>query len=324
MSITHKSHKHPLVLVDSQRNNITRECDGCDSPIIAMPFYKCTNGCNFVLHEWCTRLPAELKGQLSQLRRYNQHIYLQHTIILMHKVEVPYEMPTCCVCYHSCRRFAYHCGWCDNYIHVWCALAPTCITHKSHPYHLFRRLHDKTLDKDYCRLCLSDFRYPRDTSYTCILCDFHLHMECALLLPETTRHKYDKHPMTLCYSPVEDHIGDYFCEVCEEEINPNGAFYHCHECLQSMHTACAPLIPHLHGLQLVKRDPFKYDDHIIRICKKVAAMAANLSQIPSSSMAPQGSSTSSSYHEVQFQWFVAIPLSLDINLIGLYLFVCGF
>ncbi|KAJ0865199.1 putative chromatin regulator PHD family [Helianthus annuus] len=306
MSITHKSHKHPLVLVDSQRNNIARECDGCDSPIIAMPFYKCTNGCNFVLHEWCTRLPAELKGQLSQLRRYNQHIYLQHTIILMHKVEVPYEMPTCCVCYHSCRRFAYHCGWCDNYIHVWCALAPTFITHKSHPYHLFRRLHDKTLDKDYCRLCLSDFRYPRDTSYTCILCDFHLHMECALLLPETTRHKYDKHPMTLCYSPVEDHIGDYFCEVCEEEINPNGAFYHCHECLQSMHTACAPLIPHLHGLQLVKRDPFKYDDHIIRICKKVAAMAANLSQIPSSSMAPQGSSTSSSYHEVQFQcdiWF---------------------
>ncbi|KAM0020475.1 putative chromatin regulator PHD family [Helianthus debilis subsp. tardiflorus] len=288
-SITHKSHEHPLILVDSQcKNNklYYYVCGACRTPSIAMPFYECTK-CYFVIHEWCTRVPAELKGHPSF--RSMERSYPQHTIIFMPEVD---KWPAdCSVCYESCHRFAYRCVTCDSYIHVWCALTPTCITHKSHPYHLLCILRDKTLDKDYCRLCLSDFTYPRDTSYTCILCDFHLHMECALFLPETTRHRYDKHPMTLCYRPVEDHIGDYFCEVCEEEFNPNGAFYHCHECLQSMHTACAPLIPHLHGLPLVKGVSLKYDRQFIDRCKKVAVMAANLSQIPSSSMGPQGSST---------------------------------
>ncbi|GKD33185.1 zinc finger, PHD-type containing protein [Tanacetum coccineum] len=50
--------------------------------------------------------------------------------------------------------------------------------------------------------------------------------------------EYDKHPMTLRYFPVENYNGDYFCEVCEEEFNPNGAFYHCDQCVQSMHPAC--------------------------------------------------------------------------------------
>ncbi|GJZ28528.1 zinc finger, PHD-type containing protein [Tanacetum coccineum] len=40
------------------------------------------------------------------------------------------------------------------------------------------------------------------------------------------------------YFPVENYSGDYFCEVCEEEFNPNGAFYHCDQCVQSMHPAC--------------------------------------------------------------------------------------
>ncbi|KAJ0491754.1 putative chromatin regulator PHD family [Helianthus annuus] len=291
MSITHNSHEHPLVLVDSQCNNITLyyyECRACRTPIIAMPFYECTK-CRFRLHEWCTRVPTELKGHPSC--RYDERSYLQHTIIFMPEV---HERPApCSVCYYSCYRFAYRCVTCDCYIHVWCALAPTFITHKSHPYHLFHRLHDKWLNKGYCRVCLSDFTDPRETSYTCMLCDFHLHMECALLLPETTRHRYDKHPMTLCYSPVEDHIGDYFCEVCEEEINPNGAFYHCHECLQSMHTACAPLVPHIHGLH-AEGVAVELDKYFIDRCKKVAVMAANLSQTPSSSMAPQGSTSSTS------------------------------
>ncbi|KAJ0673884.1 hypothetical protein HanLR1_Chr12g0433891 [Helianthus annuus] len=45
------------------------------------------------------------------------------------------------------------------------------------------------------------------------------------------------------YSPIENHEGDYFCEVCEEELNPNAWFYHCHKYVQPIHTICAPLIP---------------------------------------------------------------------------------
>ncbi|KAJ0488042.1 putative chromatin regulator PHD family [Helianthus annuus] len=102
---------------------------------------------------------------------------------------------------------------------------------------------NRTEPTDYCRMCLSGFMHPKETSLSCKACSFHLHLGCAFLLRERIRHKYDKHPWTLTYSPVENHEGDYFCEVCEEELNPNACFYHCHECLQSMHTSCAPLIP---------------------------------------------------------------------------------
>nr|GEY04413.1 RNA-directed DNA polymerase, eukaryota, reverse transcriptase zinc-binding domain protein [Tanacetum cinerariifolium] len=39
--------------------------------------------------------------------------------------------------------------------------------------------------------------------------------------PDTVSHKYDKHQLTLRYFPIENYNGDYFCEVCEEEFNPN-------------------------------------------------------------------------------------------------------
>ncbi|GJV69697.1 zinc finger, PHD-type containing protein [Tanacetum coccineum] len=52
----------------------------------------------------------------------------------------------------------------------------------------------------------------------------------------------DKHPMKLTYGPVENHKSEYICEVCEEELNPNIWFYHCHVCAYSLHTRCAPLI----------------------------------------------------------------------------------
>ncbi|KAJ0677254.1 putative chromatin regulator PHD family [Helianthus annuus] len=89
-------------------------------------------------------------------------------------------------------------------------------------------------------MCLSSFGI--EISFSCIPCRFHLHVGCALLLPETIRHRYDKHPLSLAYSPIENHEGDYFCEVCEEELNPNAWFYHCHECVQSIHTTCAPIL----------------------------------------------------------------------------------
>ncbi|GKC06877.1 ribonuclease H-like domain-containing protein [Tanacetum coccineum] len=80
--------------------------------------------------------------------------------------------------------------------------------------------------------------------HSCEPCKFIIHSKCALLWPDTISHKYDKHVMTLRYFPVEDHSGDYFCEVCEEEFNPNGVFYHCDQCVQSMHPACCVSILH--------------------------------------------------------------------------------
>ncbi|KAJ0744591.1 hypothetical protein HanPI659440_Chr10g0389391 [Helianthus annuus] len=48
--------------------------------------------------------------------------------------------------------------------------------------------------------------------------------------------------MHLSYFPIENHKSEYFCEICEDEMNPHSCFYHCHECVQSVHSSCAPVM----------------------------------------------------------------------------------
>ncbi|GKE32504.1 zinc finger, PHD-type containing protein [Tanacetum coccineum] len=70
---------------------------------------------------------------------------------------------------------------------------------------------------------------------------FYLHIGCALLLPRMIIHKFNKHPLTLRYEPVENHLSEYFCEICVEELNLTWWLYHCSTCAESMHTACVPI-----------------------------------------------------------------------------------
>ncbi|KAD2394146.1 hypothetical protein E3N88_41123 [Mikania micrantha] len=250
-TITHKSHPHQLTLVDAGQTYITPPppptfsrttdgfidlCNACTKPIMdTMSFYMCTYACdNFMLHEWCTRLPAELKGHPG---------HPQHTLLLLPKVLYKgndVDLFRCSACMDHCNGFLYNCDKCNFNIDVSCAFTHE-VKHSSHP-HLLSRVRYRPIIKDYCRMCLVSFRYS-ETSLTCKLCAFHIHPECGLLFPKTIRHKYDKHPMTLTYGPVENHGGDYFCEVCEEEFNPNAFFYHCQECQQSIHLGCVPLDP---------------------------------------------------------------------------------
>ncbi|GJX78367.1 putative chromatin regulator PHD family protein [Tanacetum coccineum] len=243
-------HRHQLKLVDTLATSskigslmchnpmkkIELLCNGCVRPITEMPFYKCSNeeyeSCNFALHEWCTRLPASIE---------NHPGHPQHTLLLM--PNVPHEFFSifrCAVCFLPCNGFAYGCVECEYYVDVNCGFIPEKITHKAHPNHLLSRVKvDKYTD---CRLCHTS-RVEDCFSFSCNICDdVVIHLDCALLLPGTIRHKYDKHPMSLSYFPIENHKSKYFCEICEKELNPHLSFYHCHKCVQSVHSACAPLI----------------------------------------------------------------------------------
>ncbi|KAM0020421.1 putative chromatin regulator PHD family [Helianthus debilis subsp. tardiflorus] len=222
-----------------------------------MTFYKCKfngQGCNFVLHDRCTRLPAEL---------YNCINHPQHTLLLFTKAGHEFSRFQCKACYKLCNGFAYSCVKCSYIIQVRCAFIPKKIKHKSHPNHQLSRFAEASTIKDYCRMCFSHFTADNNISFGCDACEFHLHTGCALLLPETIRHIYDKHPLSLVYPPVENHEGDYFCEVCEEELNPNASFYHCYECAQSIHTTCAPMLipqskPYIYGTSNVRYRNIKY------------------------------------------------------------------
>nr|KAJ0190466.1 hypothetical protein LSAT_V11C800439520 [Lactuca sativa] len=85
------------------------------------------------------------------------------------------------------------------------------------------------------------FSSPKsNVSYKCNVCNIYVHPHCALLLVETIRHKHDKHPMHLSYLPIENHKGEYFCEVCEEDLNPHRSFYHCQRlCLVHTYGLCS-------------------------------------------------------------------------------------
>ncbi|KAJ0724301.1 putative chromatin regulator PHD family [Helianthus annuus] len=78
--------------------------------------------------------------------------------------------------------------------------------------------------------------------FQCPSCNFYIHVGCAFLLPKVIKHKCDKHPLSLRYHPAENHISEYFCEICENEFSPWNWFYHCTTCAQSMHVACVPNI----------------------------------------------------------------------------------
>ncbi|KAM0020425.1 hypothetical protein Hdeb2414_s0025g00666991 [Helianthus debilis subsp. tardiflorus] len=212
-SITdHNIHEHPLILVDAQCNDITTmtwndaRCNACLIPIEKkMTFYKCKfngQGCNFVLHEWCTRLPPEIKGH----KYYTGHEYLQeHTLLLSPKPAREFIGFMCGVCRRHSNGFVYLCVQCEYYeIDVWCAFTRAKIIHKSHPNHLLSRNYGFASEDDYCRMCLSGFTADGNISFGCDACEFHLHAGCAFLLTETIRHRYDKHPLSLAYSPVEN------------------------------------------------------------------------------------------------------------------------
>ncbi|KAM0060158.1 putative chromatin regulator PHD family [Helianthus debilis subsp. tardiflorus] len=243
-------HKHPLILEDitipsSSRikaisyhdpmKRIQLLCDGCVRPITSGPIYVCDNEgqCNFMLHEWCSQLPTEVNGHFAHQR---------HTLILHSKAPPRkfFWVFNCNICWLPCNGFAYCCIDCNNFIiDVQCTFLPKEITHTFHPNHLLSWVYPESLG-DECRMC--GYWYQR-ISFEFRTCnDFRLDAKCALFIPETTRNKCDKHPMKLSYFPIENHKSDYFCEVCERELNPERPFYHCRECMQSMHTACAPSI----------------------------------------------------------------------------------
>ncbi|XP_076893069.1 uncharacterized protein LOC143544989 [Bidens hawaiensis] len=207
-------------------------CDGCVRPITRMPFYKCSeHDCDFVLHEWCTRLP-------SQIQDHPHHP--EHTLVFMPKNPTnSLGVFRCKICWLRCNGFAYGCMQCEYYVDIHCGFIPDVITHEAHPNHLLLRFN---ASPPYCKACRE---HIYRMGFCCPTCDFYLDLNCALLLPRTIRHKYDKHPLTLRYYPAENHIGEYFCEICEREFNPAAAwFYHCSMCAHSMHTACAPLKLH--------------------------------------------------------------------------------
>ncbi|KAK9055362.1 hypothetical protein SSX86_026445 [Deinandra increscens subsp. villosa] len=248
VSLQHINHQHELILVDTSEHigstmchnpmkKIQLLCNVCVQPIMEAPyFHKCGDeSCNFALHQWCTWLPKQID---------NHPGHPQHTLVLLSNVPgVFFSIFKCALCTLRCNGFSYGCVECGYYIDVKCGFIPEKITHKSHPNHLLLLgASGSSRSRQYCYICKWFFKDDTESYYSCNVCDVYIHRECALFLPETVTHIYDKHPMHLSHLPIENHTSEYFCEICEHGLIPYLPFYHCDECAQSVHSACFPLI----------------------------------------------------------------------------------
>ncbi|CAK9152105.1 unnamed protein product [Ilex paraguariensis] len=221
--LIHWSHMHPLILFDVQKDDDIKDeitlCDGCVQPI-SFPFYRCGQ-CNYFLHLCCVNLPREL-----------QHpIYDEHPLQLSQHSKF-YETFWCNACWVYSNGFFYECQACEFFLDVKCAFLPTSIAHRAHKNPLVQMKGSGSED-----VCNASGFYFSTSGFKSDDCKFKIR-HALTLLPRTIRHRWDKHPLILCYPPFSDHPDEFHCEMCEDEINPNYWIYHCSDCDQSFHLDC--------------------------------------------------------------------------------------
>ncbi|KAL7248453.1 hypothetical protein ACSBR2_003228 [Camellia fascicularis] len=234
--IQHVSHGHPLIFFDKQLDSEScstgsklsllnevmkndEKCNGCAQTISA-PFFYCAE-CNFFLHEWCAELPIELRHPC----------HPEHPLLLTPN----FYLDECICCRSDSNTFIFGCTTCDFFIDCKCASLPRIIRHKAHK-------HTLAIRRTWSARCGGCNDVYHRFAFVCDPCNLNICVGCALL-PGTVSHRYDKHPFTLTYSPppLKDPNVDeeYYCEICEGEINPKLWFYHCVICDQSLHTLCS-------------------------------------------------------------------------------------
>ncbi|CAA7055238.1 unnamed protein product [Microthlaspi erraticum] len=215
--IKHFSHEHDLRLVISGSDENKEHCYVCTFPIYNDPYYTCME-CHFIIHETCANL---LKKKRHEIESH------QLTLCVNPKPGIISSDShfLCRTCGRKCTGFCYRYKY--TKIDVHCARVSNTLNHGSHPHPLFCFSTENKL----CSAC----RQSSHPVMSCMECDFDLCFCCATL-PKEVRHKYDRHPLSLCYG--ESASGLYWCEICEGELNPKEWFYTCNDCGSTLHVNC--------------------------------------------------------------------------------------
>lgn len=228
--INHWSHKdHPLVLLNEadiesstykellSDNDDKFVCDGCLQSMRTGPFYGCIE-CKFFLHQYCVKLPSQLPHPFHDNRKLVCGKYTQSNLYIK-----------CFECKHSTNGMFYSCSRAELFLDVNCALLPKTIKHKSHNSPLCRT--------NFCHGSCNGCEFRGRMLFKCTRCNFVLCKSCTFM-PSTVRHRWDPHPIRLVYSRIEDHPDEFYCEICEEDINTNLWLYFCRDCDLSFHPKC--------------------------------------------------------------------------------------
>ncbi|KAG7552654.1 Zinc finger PHD-type [Arabidopsis thaliana x Arabidopsis arenosa] len=222
--IQHFAHQHHHLRLDDNTYrdyDENKECQACIMPIYFGNFYSCMQ-CDFILHEECASLSRKI-----------YHPIHPHLLTLRYGE----SNIVCKVCpSYGIDGFFYECDGrrCSFFqLHVQCATISEPLVHGSHTHSLFLT----SKPEEEARVCSVCKGYAPETFNCIVESDYALCFKCATLPPKV-RYKHDKHILTLSYGK-ETSTMKYWCEVCEEKIDPKGRFYMCDEnCCVTLHIEC--------------------------------------------------------------------------------------
>ncbi|CAH2051216.1 unnamed protein product [Thlaspi arvense] len=214
-TIKHFSHDHNLGINKDVQILLHESivCEACVFQIGSEPFYSCEQ-CDFFLHRKCANLP-----------RKTRHVCHNQPFTL--RIDSHRKVSRCILCRQDFTGFRYETSS-HRILDVRCGSISEPYVHKSHQHPLY-----------YSSYGFSAYYvlYEDIGKFCCDECDFTVYYDYAALPEKVMRHRYDDHPLCLCYgeSSVD---GEYWCEACETKVNPKKWFYTCNDCGVVLHISC--------------------------------------------------------------------------------------
>ncbi|KAF8055797.1 hypothetical protein N665_1286s0007 [Sinapis alba] len=247
-------HKHPLLPFT---RFVFGSCKGCGFYGNIYGGYRCNElGCgdDAVFHKEC--------GEASQ--EINHPSHLNHPLKLFsHDVEY-----SCSLCGGWGFPFGYSCSVCDFKLDMVCATqsSPLAILAKpsvhEHPLelcHSSKIVGDDDMCTRDCKLCDHPCNHSR-YKYMCVQCKLHIHVECAIFIPEADHTSHPKHSLKFLKSEAAPTHANTTCIICG--VNFYEQLHHCDICNFSICRMCMrdppPLVvvtptTHEHQLHLFPR-----------------------------------------------------------------------
>jgi hypothetical protein len=218
--LKHFDHEHDLILSRNQVEEVhhNKLCEACIQ-LISAPYYSCEQ-CNYFLHSACARLPLK--------KRLPNH---QHLFTLYPCGSDIGKTAHCFTCHRRSHGFFYKCSGGECSLDIRCScLIPKPLEHEGHQHSLFLAPSSDQL----CNSC--EGPKGKNRVFVCKECDFALGFECATL-PLKVKYEHDPHLLSLTYIAKNDYE-EYYCLICEEEINKNHWLYCCEKCDFTAHPRC--------------------------------------------------------------------------------------
>ena len=146
----------------------------------------------------------------------------------------------CSGCRTLCSDSAYACWKCDFFLHLECGNANRAMEHPSHELHHLTLVPYPTYSAGsfVCNACGAP---GSSFSYCCSLCEFDLHIRCALL-PAIISHRAHPHELSLTYGlgpQAKVSSPPNACDICHKLVDNKFWTYSCGPCKFQLHTSCA-------------------------------------------------------------------------------------